>query len=74
MNLTIHVSEELFRRAKEVAAQENVPVEELFASSFEERLLELERLRERAAKGSYEKFLKVMSKIPATEPSADDKM
>lgn len=74
MNLTIHVSEELYRRAREVAAQEQVSVEDLFASSFEERLLEFERLQERAAKGSYEKFLKVMAKIPASEPPAHDKM
>ncbi len=74
MNLTIHVSEELYRRAMAVAAQEHVSVEELFASSFEERLLEFERLKERAAKGSYEKFLKVMAKIPAIEPPAHDGM
>ena len=70
MNLTIHVSDELYRRAKEVAAQENVSVEDLFASSFEERLLEFERLKERAAKGSYETFRRIMSGIPATEPPA----
>ena len=74
MNLTIQVSEELYRRAQEVAAEEKVPVEELFASSFEKRLLELERLKERAAKGSYEKFRRIMSKIPAGEPPAHDKV
>ena len=74
MNLTIHVSEELYRRASEVAAQEHVSVEELFALSFEERLLEFERLKGRAAKGSYEKFFKVMAKIPGSEPPAHDKL
>ena len=74
MNLTINVSEELYRRAKEVASAENVSVEELFASSFEERLVEFERLKERAAKGSYEKFQRMMSKIPATEPLEHDRV
>jgi len=74
MNLTINVSEELYRRAKEVASAENVSVEELFASSFEERLVEFERLKERAAKGSYEKFQRMMSKIPATEPPEHDRV
>jgi hypothetical protein len=50
-----------------VAAAEDVSVEELFAAAFEERVLEFERLKERAAKGSYEKFRQVMSKVPPTE-------
>jgi hypothetical protein len=56
-----------------VAAQENVPVEELFAVAIEERILEFERLKERAAKGSYEKFLSVMTKVPAVEPAEYDR-
>jgi predicted HicB family RNase H-like nuclease len=40
MNLTINVSEELYRRAAEIAAEENVSVEELIASAFEERIIE----------------------------------
>ena len=46
MNLTIHIADELYRRPVEVAAAENVAVEELFAAAFEERVLELERLKE----------------------------
>jgi hypothetical protein len=54
MNLTINISHELYRRAEQVAAQENVSVEELIAAAFEERLVEFERLKDRAARGSYE--------------------
>jgi hypothetical protein len=72
MNVTINVSEELYRRAADIAAQENVSIEELFASAFEDRILEFERLKERAARGSYEKFLKVMDKVPAIEPADYD--
>jgi hypothetical protein len=57
----------------EVAASENISVDELFASAFEERLLELERLKERAARGSYERFPRVMSKVPAVEPPDYDR-
>jgi hypothetical protein len=74
MNLTINISEELYRRAVEIASAENVSVEDLFAAAFQERLLELERLKERAAKGSYEKFRRVMSKIPPTEPAEHDRL
>ena len=68
MNVTVNVPEDLYRRATEVAAAENISVDDLFASAFEERLLEFERLKGKASRGSYEKFLRVMSKVPAVEP------
>jgi hypothetical protein len=74
MNLTIHIADELYRRAAEVAAAENVAVEDLFAAAFEERLLELERLQERAAKGSYDRFRRVMSKASPAEPPEEDRL
>lgn len=71
MNLTISVSEELYRRVAEAAAETNIPVEDLFASALEARLLGFERLKEKAARGSYEKFQHVMSKVPAVAPEYD---
>lgn len=74
MNLTIKIPEQLYESAKQIAAAENVSVEELFASAFEERILEFERLKERAARGSYEKFRRVMAKIPPAEPTEPDRL
>ncbi|HLH02152.1 MAG TPA: hypothetical protein VKX25_05240 [Bryobacteraceae bacterium] len=74
MTVTINVADELYKQAAEIAAQENVPVEELFASAFEDRLRDLERLKQRAARGSYEKFLKVLDKVPAVEPADYDRL
>jgi hypothetical protein len=74
VKLTINVPESLYLSAKEIAAAENVTVEELFASAVEERILELERLKERASRGSYDKFCQVMAKIPAAEPSECDQL
>ncbi len=62
MNVSVSIPEELYRRAVEIAEAENVSVDELFTSAFEERVLEFERLKEKASRGSYEKFLRVMSK------------
>ncbi len=73
MSVSVNIPEELYRRASEIAAAENISVDDLFASAFEERLLELERLKEKASHGSYEKFLGVMSKIPAVEPPESDR-
>ena len=74
MNVSVNVPEELYRRAIEVAAAENISVDDLFASAFEERLLEFERLKEKVSRGSYQKFLRVMSKIPAVEPPEHDRL
>jgi elongation factor P--beta-lysine ligase len=74
MNLTINVSDELYRKALEIAAAEKVSVEDLFASSLEERIVELERLKERAVRGSYEKFRQLMSKVPPVEPPEYDRL
>jgi hypothetical protein len=74
MSVSVNVPEELYRRASEVATAENISVDDLFASAFEERLLEFERLKAKASRGSYEKFLRVMSKIPAGEPADNDRL
>lgn len=71
MNVSVSIPEELYRRASEVAAAEQVSVDDLFASAFEERILEFERLKEKASRGSYEKFMRVMAKVPAVEPPDD---
>ncbi|HVW86141.1 MAG TPA: hypothetical protein VHB50_15735, partial [Bryobacteraceae bacterium] len=67
------IPDELYRRASEVATAENISVDDLFASAFEERLLEFERLKEKASRGSYVKFQRVMSKTPAQEPPDYDR-
>jgi len=74
MTLTINVDDELYKRAVEIAAQENIPVEEFFASAFEKRLVEFEYSKKRAERGSYEKFPRVMDKVPAPEPPEYDRL
>jgi hypothetical protein len=74
MNLTIEVSDIVYRRAAEIAAAENVAIEELFKGAFETRLLELDRLQQKAAGGSYDRFRRVMDKVPATEPAEHDRL
>jgi|SoiMethySBSTD1v2_1073268.scaffolds.fasta_scaffold6855968_1 hypothetical protein len=74
MNLTIDVPDELYRRATEIAAAENVSVEDLFSSAFEERIIEFERLKEKAERGSYQKFLQAMAKIPSAQPAESDRL
>jgi predicted P-loop ATPase/GTPase len=68
------VPEQIYRRAVDVAAVEKVSIEELFALAFEEHVVEFERLKKKAAKGSFEKFLRVMSKVPPVEPPDEDRL
>ena len=74
LSVSVNIPEELYRRASEVAAEENVSVDDLFASAFEERVLEFERLKEKASRGSYEKFMRVMAKVRAVEPAEHDRL
>jgi hypothetical protein len=74
MNVSVNIPEELYRPATEIAAAENISVDDLFASAFEERLLEFERLKEKASRGTYQKFLRTMSKVPAVEPPDHDQL
>jgi metal-responsive CopG/Arc/MetJ family transcriptional regulator len=74
MSVSVNIPEELYRQASRIAAEENISVDELFASAFQERVLEFERLKEEAAHGSYEKFLRVMSKVPTVEPPDYDRL
>lgn len=53
---------------------QRVSVDEVFASAFAEQLSVWERLEQRAARGSREKFLAVMDKVPDVEPDDYDRL
>ena len=57
MHISINIPEELYRQASGIAAAENISIDELFAAAFEEPVLELQCLKEKAASDSYEEFL-----------------
>ena len=52
MSVSVNVPEDLYRRATEMAAAENVSVDVIFASAFEDRVREFDRLQEKASRGS----------------------
>ena len=74
MKLEINVTDDLYRRAVGIATEEKISICELFTSAFEARLIEFDRLQERARRGSREKFLRVMSKVPDVPPDDDDRL
>jgi hypothetical protein len=62
------------RTAAEIAKAQQVSVDEVFASAFSEQLSAWERLQQRAARGTREKFLAVLDKAPDVEPEDYDRL
>jgi Arc-like DNA binding domain len=74
MSLNVRVPEELYRKAAEIAEAQHRSVDEVFAAAFAEQLAALERLRQRATRGSREEFLAVLDKVPDTGPEEYDRL
>jgi len=74
MTVSVEVPDKLYRKAVEIANVRQVSVDEVFASAFAEQLSAWERLEQRAARGSREKFLAVMDKVPDVEPDDYDRL
>lgn len=74
MSVSVSVPEELHKKAVEIAKAQRVSVDEVFASAFVEQLAAWERLQQRAARGSREKFLAVLDRVPDMEPEEQDRL
>ena len=67
-------SEDLYQKAAEIAEAQHVPVDDVFASAFVEQLAAWDRLKQRAATGSRDKFLAVLDKVPGVDPEGHDRL
>jgi len=74
MSVSISVPDEVYRKAAAIAKEQHVPVEEVFSSAFQDQLAHWERLKQRAARGSREKFLVALDKAPDLEPEESDRI
>jgi hypothetical protein len=74
MSVSVSVPDELYEKAVEIANAQRVSVDEVFASAFAEQLSAWERLQQRAARGTREKFLAVLDKVPDVEPEDHDRL
>jgi len=72
MSVSVSVPEELYQKAVEIANAQRVSVDEVFASAFAEQLSSWQRLRQGAARGTREKFLAVLDKVPDVEADEHD--
>ena len=73
MGVNISIPEDLYNKAQEIAKKQGVSGEEIVVSMFKEQLAAWERLQQRAARGSRDKFLAVLDKVPDVEPEEYDR-
>ena len=74
MSVKISVPDELYDKAVKIAEEQHVSVGEVFASAFLDQLTAWERLKQRAARGSRDRFLAVLEKVPDVEPEENDRL
>ena len=75
--LNVNIPESLHRRAQALAQDDGVPLDQFIATALAEKVAVLDAdsyIRERAARGSREKFDRVLSKVPDVEPEEHDRL
>jgi len=75
--LNVNIPESLHRRAQSLAQDDGIPLDQFIATALAEKAAVLDAdsyIRERAARGSREKFDRVLSKVPDVEPEARDRL
>jgi hypothetical protein len=75
--ISLRLPDSLHRKAKELAEQEGISMNQLVTTALAEKLSALsaeEYLQSRAARGSRRKFLRALSKVKNVAPRADDQL
>jgi len=73
----IRIPESLLKQVQALAAKEGITVEQFISSAIAEKAsawMTVDYLKERAERGSHEKFLQALSKVPDAEPDERDRL
>ncbi|MQA92282.1 MAG: toxin-antitoxin system HicB family antitoxin [Gemmatimonas sp.] len=73
--LSLRLPESLHQRARELAREEGVSINQLIATAVAEKISALDTLaylKERAARGSREAFLEALQQVPDVPPVPGD--
>ena len=73
MSKTIVVNDDLYQRAAELAAQDQISVEEFVSEVLSSRLASREYLESRARLFNREEFERALQEIPDVEPEEHDR-
>ena len=75
--MSLRLPESLHQKVRELADREGVSINQLVTTALAEKisaLLTQEYLEARAARGSREKFLEVLDKVPQADPDPGDEL
>jgi predicted transcriptional regulator len=75
--LSLRLPDSLHRRVRELAQQEGISINQFISTAVAEKMavfMTLDYLEERAKRGSREKFLAVLAKVPDIAPEPDDEV
>jgi uncharacterized protein (DUF1778 family) len=75
--LSLRLPKSLHEQLREVAQEEGISVNQFVMLAVAEKVASIsaiEYLEKRAKRGSREKFLEILSKVPDVEPEAFDKL
>ncbi len=70
----ISLPEEVFQKAAELAAKDQVSVEKFVAAALSEQLAAREHLNQRAKRANKERFQSALNAIPDVEPKPHDRL
>ena len=74
MTLNVTVPDAMYRQIAEMATRQQVSVERIVAAALAEQLAGWARVEQMAERGSRERFLAVLAKVPAAEPAPEDRL
>ncbi len=75
--LSLRLPDSLHRRVRELAQQDGISINQFISTAVAEKLAALvteEYLQERARRGSRDKFLAVLAKVPDAPPEPGDEI
>ena len=75
--LSIRLPDSLHKKVKELARQEGISMNQFIALAVAEKmsaLMTVEHLKERAQRGSRQKYEAVLAKVPDVEPEEYDRL
>ncbi len=76
-SLTVRLPDSLHKRVRELAQQEGISINQFVSTAVAEKmaaLMTVDYLEERAKRGSREKFLAVLAKVPDVAPEPGDEL
>lgn len=75
--MSLRLPESLHERARELAKREGISINQLIATALAEKISALDTvayLEERAARGSREAFVEILSRVPSGPPVPGDEL